>query len=140
MLYCIFSVILQRLSVNISWFIDSTSSINHMNFQVHTPNVKDTVIQNRQIGQCYNLLIAEYSLNDSLIHLTYFFHHDNKPRHVQSMSLDVYTKNSVDAPPKVTIHGEGRPTVVFPYWFNSSWSIRFGDLHVSFIHNSLSIL
>ena len=38
-----------------------------------------------------------------------FFQRDNKPRHVQSMCLDVSTKNSVDEPSKVTIKFEDRP-------------------------------
>ena len=33
----------------------------------------------------------------------------DKPRHVQSMSLDVSTENSIDEPSKVTIKFEGRP-------------------------------
>ena len=41
-------------------------------------------------------IIAQYTLHT-------FFQRDNKPRHVQSMSLDVSSKNSVDEPFKVTI-------------------------------------
>ena len=36
-------------------------------------------------------------------------HRDNKPRPVQSVSLDVSTKNSVDGPSRATIESEGRP-------------------------------
>ena len=42
------------------------------------------------------LIIDQYTLHT-------FFQRDNKPRHVQSMSLDVSTKNSVDEPSKITI-------------------------------------
>ena len=41
-------------------------------------------------------IIAQYTLHT-------FFQRDNKARHVQSMSLDVSTKNSLDEPSKVTI-------------------------------------
>ena len=41
-------------------------------------------------------IIAQYTLHS-------LFQRDNKPRHVQSMSLVVSTKNSVDEPSKVTI-------------------------------------
>ena len=41
-------------------------------------------------------IIAQYTLHT-------FFQRDNKPRHVQSMSLDVSTKNSVYEPSKITI-------------------------------------
>ena len=46
-------------------------------------------------------IIAQYTLHS-------LFQRDNKPRHTQSMSLDVSTKNSVDEPSKVTIQFEGR--------------------------------
>ena len=56
--------------------------------------------------------MARYTLNSSSIH-------DNKPWHVQSMSLDVSTENSVDDPSKVISLKADLP-VGFPYRFNSS--------------------
>ena len=53
-------------------YIGSTSCINPVNFQVRTPNVKVTVRHNTKCGQCYNLQMAPYSLNNSSIHPTYF--------------------------------------------------------------------
>ena len=52
-------------------------------------------------------IIAQYTLHTSC-------HRDNKPRHVQSMSLDVSTNNSVNGPSQVTIQGEGRPPCRVP--------------------------
>ena len=52
-------------------------------------------------------IIAQYTLHTSC-------HRDNKPRHVQSMSLDVSTNNSVDGPSQVTIQVEGRPPCRVP--------------------------
>ena len=46
--------------------------------------------------------IAQYTLHTSV-------HRDNKPRPVQSVSLDVSTKNSVDGPSRATIQSKGRP-------------------------------
>ena len=59
---------------------------------------------NARICKCHDIvkIIAQYTLHT-------FFQHDNKPRHVQSRSLDVSTKNSVDQLSKVTIKFEGRP-------------------------------
>ena len=90
MLYAYFSLIRERISVKLGWYIGSISSINPMNFQVRTPNVMVKVRQNNS------------SLHTSV-------HRDNKPRPVQSVSLDVSTKNSVDGPSKATIQSEGRP-------------------------------
>ena len=53
-----------------------------VNFQARTPNVKVTVRHSRKCGQRYNLQMAWYSLSISSIHLTYFIHRDNKPRHL----------------------------------------------------------
>ena len=52
-------------------------------------------------------IIAQYTLHTSC-------HRDNKPRHVQSMSLDVSTNNSVDGPSQATIQGKGRPPCRVP--------------------------
>ena len=92
MLYAYFSLIFERISVKLGWYIGSISSINPMNFQVRTPNFMIPVRQ-----------------KNSSIHPVYFVHRDNKPRPVQSVSLDVSTKNSVDGPSKATIQSEGRP-------------------------------
>ena len=54
-LYAYFSLIFERISVKLGWYIGSIMSINPMNFQVHTPNVMVTVRQ-----------------NNSSIHPTYF--------------------------------------------------------------------
>ena len=66
--------------------------MNPMNFQVGTPNVMVTVRQ-----------------NNSSITLHTSVHRDNKLRPVQSVSLYVSTKNSVDGPSRDTIQSEGRP-------------------------------
>ena len=98
MLHAYFALIFERISVKLGWYIGSISSINSMNFQVRTPNVIVTVRQ-----------------NNSSIHLHTSDHRDNKPRPVQSLSLDVPTKNSVDGPSRDTIQSEGRPPFrVFP--------------------------
>ena len=52
-------------------------------------------------------IIAQYTLHTSC-------HRDNKPRHVQSKSLDVSTNNSVVGPSWVTIQGKGRPPCRVP--------------------------
>ena len=46
MLHPYFSLIFERISVKLGWYIGSISSINPMNFQVRTPNVMVTVRQN----------------------------------------------------------------------------------------------
>ena len=92
MLYAYFSLIFERISVKLGWYISSVLSINPMNFQVRTPNVMVTVRQ-----------------NNSSIPLHTSVQLDNKPRPVQSVSLDVSTKNSDDGPSKATIQSEGRP-------------------------------
>ena len=88
-----FSVIVQRISVKLDWYIESTSSINSINFQIRTPNIKVTVKQNRNVASArickwhdILLIIAQYTLHT-------FFQRNNKPRHAQSMALDVWTKN-----------------------------------------------
>ena len=48
-------------------------------------------------------IIAHYTLHTFFQRDNNLFQRDNKPRHVQSMSLDASTKNSVDEPSKVTI-------------------------------------
>ena len=60
------------MSAKLYWYIDSTSCIYPVNFQVRTPNVKVTVRNNTKCDQCYNLQMARYSLNNSSIHPTYF--------------------------------------------------------------------
>ena len=97
LLYAIFSIIVQRLSVKHGWYIETTPSINPINFQVRTPNV--TVRQNRKRGQFKNQQMTRYTVNNSSIHLQ----RDNKAGHGQSISMDVSTKNSVDEPSNVTI-------------------------------------
>ena len=91
MLYAYFSLIFERISVKLGWYIGSITSIKPMNFQVCTLNVMVTVRQN----------------NSSILHTS--VHRDNKPRPVQSVSLDVSTKNSVDGPSNATTQSEGRP-------------------------------
>ena len=59
--------------------LGSTSCINPVNFQVRTPNVKVTVRHNTKCGQCYNLEMARYSLNNSSIHPDTFCQRDKKP-------------------------------------------------------------
>ena len=84
-------------------------------FQVRIPKVKVTVRQNWKIRSVTRIcklhdivkIIAQYTLHTSC-------HRDNKPRHVQSMSLDVSTNNSVNGPSQVTIQGEGRPPCRVP--------------------------
>ena len=45
-LYAYFSLIFERISVKLGWYIGRISPINPMNFQVCTPNVMVTVRQN----------------------------------------------------------------------------------------------
>ena len=71
-LYTIFSVIFQRIFAKDGLYIGSTSCINPVKFQVRTPIVKVIVRHNTKCGQCYNLQMARYSLNNSSIHPTYF--------------------------------------------------------------------
>ena len=104
MLYAYFSLIFERISMEFGWYIGSFSSINPMNFHVRTPNVMVTVRQ-----------------NNSSIHLHTSVHRDNKPTPVQSVSLDVSTKNSVDGPSRATIQSEGRPPCrVSSFYFYSN--------------------
>ena len=55
-------------------------------------------VVNARICKCHDIvkIIAQYTLHT-------FFQRDNKPKHVQSMSLDVSTNTSVDEPSEVTI-------------------------------------
>ena len=46
MLYAYYSLIFERISVKLGWYIGSISSINPMNFKVRTPNLMVTVRQN----------------------------------------------------------------------------------------------
>ena len=75
-LYTDFSVSFQPMSAaKLCLYIGSTSCINPVNFQVRTPNVKATVRHNTKCGQCCNLQMARYRLNNSSIlpTCTYFF-------------------------------------------------------------------
>ena len=58
--------------------------------------------------------MAQYTLENSSIHLHTFFQRDNKPRHVLSMFLDVLTEKSVDEPCKVTLSFEGKSSCRVP--------------------------
>ena len=62
-----------------------------------------------------------------------FVHRDNKPRPVQSVSLDVSTKNSVDRPQLVA---KADLPVVFPYRFNSSCLILSTVLFVFLVNSN----
>ena len=68
----IFSLIFQRIFAKHGLYIGSTSCINPVKFQAHTPNVKVTVRHKTKCGQCYNLQMPRYSLNNSSIHPIYF--------------------------------------------------------------------
>ena len=59
-------------------------------------------VVNARISKWHDIvkIIAQYTLHSFLHSL---FQSDNKPKHVQSMSLDVSTKNSVDEPFMVII-------------------------------------
>ena len=118
MLHAYFSIIFGPISVKLGWYIGSISSINPMNFQVRTLNVKVTVRQNNSsIHPTYFCFIATISQDLFTLHTS--VHRDNKPGPVQSVSLDVSTKNSVDEPSRDTIQSEGRPPCRVSYRFNS---------------------
>ena len=80
-LYTIFSVIFLRISAKLGLYIGITLCINPVNFQVRTPNNKDTVWHNRNWHDIVEI-IAQYTLHT-------FFQRDKKPRHRLSMSQDV---------------------------------------------------
>ena len=59
-------------SSKLGWYIGSTSRSHPVNFQVRMPKVKVTVRQNRKWGPMPGSAMAQYSLNNSSIHPTYF--------------------------------------------------------------------
>ena len=61
MLHAYFSLIFERISVKLGWYIGSISSINPMTFQVSTPNVMVTVRQNNSSIPYILLFIATIS-------------------------------------------------------------------------------
>ena len=104
MLHAYFSLIFERISVKLGWYISSISSINPMNFQVRTPNVMVTVRQ-----------------NNSSIHTSVQL--DNKPRPVQSVSLDVRPRSRMMGHPRPQFRAKADLPVGFPYRFNSRFFI-----------------
>ena len=107
MLHAYFSLIFERISVKLGWYIGSITSINPMNFQVCTLNVMVTVIQ-----------------NNSSIHPTYIF----VLPFIATISQDLFNPFPWMFRPRIRLMGHPMPQlrakadlpVGFPYRFNSS--------------------
>ena len=117
------------------WYIGSAWTINPMNFPVRTSN--ETKQKMRSVIQSANRMMAQYTL-----HTSFSFQSINKPSHVQSTSLDVSTKNSVDAPSKITIQGGGispcRVWLHVQFWFNILQHLHVGIHSQTSLHTSFS--
>ena len=102
MLYAYFSLIFERISVKLGWYIGRISSINSVNFQVCTPNVMVTGGQN----------------NSSILYILLFF---------ATISQDLFNPCPWMFRPRIRLMGHPKPQfrakadlpVGFPYRFNS---------------------
>ena len=107
MLYAYFSLIFERISVKLGWYIGSITSINPMNFQVCTPNVMVTVRQN----------------NSSILPYIFLF--------IATISQDLFNPCPWMLRPRIRLMGHPMPQlrakadlpVGFPHRFNSSFHI-----------------
>ena len=127
-LYTNFSVIFQRMSAELAWYIGSTSCMNHVNFQVRMPKVKVTQRHNRKCG---NLQMARCSLDNSSIHPTYFLPFFQP--YILSSNTTKSQDTCIPCPrtflPRTRLMNLGRAQfslkadlpVEFPYKFNSSF-------------------
>ena len=114
MLYTYFSLIFERISVKLGWYIGSIPSINPMKFQVRTPNVMVTVRQGQghEETTLENMLYAYFSLIFEQISVKLGWYIGSIPS-IYPMNFQVHT-------PKVMVTVRQNNSSIHPTYFCSS--------------------